>query len=221
MQGMPGTARQARGVGSAPTQPLAAQLDQIAQAHLPIAVLVEQAAQQAALGALLDLAVLLLQALAQAASVQAAGLHALGQERQDDGRQQPQQRASLAAFKPCGLAQALLGPVTVGTEDVAQDGAAIAACGGRGTTAQQAAQRARQAATAAAAATTQQACQQPAQVARPARMVALQGAQERGMVQLKGHSSVGGIRASIYNAMPIEGVQALAGYMKEFAARHG
>lgn len=49
----------------------------------------------------------------------------------------------------------------------------------------------------------------------------LQGAKERGMVQLKGHSSVGGIRASIYNAMPIEGVQALAGYMKEFAARHG
>ncbi|WOB10159.1 3-phosphoserine/phosphohydroxythreonine transaminase [Piscinibacter gummiphilus] len=49
----------------------------------------------------------------------------------------------------------------------------------------------------------------------------LQGAKERGMVQLKGHSSVGGIRASIYNAMPIEGVQALADYMKEFAAHHG
>ncbi|MBX3624784.1 MAG: 3-phosphoserine/phosphohydroxythreonine transaminase [Rhizobacter sp.] len=49
----------------------------------------------------------------------------------------------------------------------------------------------------------------------------LQGAKERGMVQLKGHSSVGGIRASIYNAMPLEGVQALADYMKEFAARHG
>jgi phosphoserine aminotransferase len=49
----------------------------------------------------------------------------------------------------------------------------------------------------------------------------LQGAKERGMVQLKGHSSVGGIRASIYNAMPLEGVQALADYMKEFASRHG
>ena len=49
----------------------------------------------------------------------------------------------------------------------------------------------------------------------------LKGAAERGMLQLKGHSSVGGIRASIYNAMPIEGVQVLADYMKEFAARHG
>lgn len=36
------------------------------------------------------------------------------------------------------------------------------------------------------------------------------------MIQLKGHRSVGGMRASIYNAMPIEGVQALADYMKEF-----
>ena len=36
------------------------------------------------------------------------------------------------------------------------------------------------------------------------------------MVQLKGHRSVGGMRASIYNAMPIEGVQALVEYMKEF-----
>ena len=38
------------------------------------------------------------------------------------------------------------------------------------------------------------------------------------MVQLKGHRSVGGMRASIYNAMPIEGVQALVDYMKEFEA---
>jgi hypothetical protein len=38
------------------------------------------------------------------------------------------------------------------------------------------------------------------------------------MVQLKGHRSVGGMRASIYNAMPIEGVQALVAYMKEFEA---
>jgi phosphoserine aminotransferase len=49
----------------------------------------------------------------------------------------------------------------------------------------------------------------------------LKGAEERGMVQLKGHRSVGGMRASIYNAMPIAGVQALVAYMKEFEARHG
>ena len=48
----------------------------------------------------------------------------------------------------------------------------------------------------------------------------LQGAQGRGMVQLKGHRSVGGMRASIYNAMPLEGVQALVDYMKEFEAQH-
>jgi phosphoserine aminotransferase len=41
------------------------------------------------------------------------------------------------------------------------------------------------------------------------------------MVQLKGHRSVGGMRASIYNAMPIEGVQALVAYMKEFEVQHG
>ena len=49
----------------------------------------------------------------------------------------------------------------------------------------------------------------------------LKGAAERGMVQLKGHRAVGGMRASIYNAMPIEGVQALVDYMKEFEERHG
>ena len=49
----------------------------------------------------------------------------------------------------------------------------------------------------------------------------LKGAQERSMIQLKGHRSVGGMRASIYNAMPIEGVQALVAYLKEFEARHG
>jgi phosphoserine aminotransferase len=49
----------------------------------------------------------------------------------------------------------------------------------------------------------------------------LKGAEERGMVQLKGHRSVGGMRASIYNAMPLEGVQRLVAYMKEFEARHG
>ena len=49
----------------------------------------------------------------------------------------------------------------------------------------------------------------------------LKGAEARGMVQLKGHRSVGGMRASIYNAMPIEGVQALVSYMKEFEQKHG
>jgi phosphoserine aminotransferase len=48
----------------------------------------------------------------------------------------------------------------------------------------------------------------------------LKGAQAKGMVQLKGHRSVGGMRASIYNAMPIEGVKALVAYMKEFEAQH-
>jgi len=41
-----------------------------------------------------------------------------------------------------------------------------------------------------------------------------------GLVELKGHRSVGGIRASIYNAMPIEGVRALRSFMEDFAARH-
>ena len=48
----------------------------------------------------------------------------------------------------------------------------------------------------------------------------LKGAEARGLLQLKGHRSVGGMRASIYNAMPVEGVQALVGYMKEFEAAH-
>ena len=49
----------------------------------------------------------------------------------------------------------------------------------------------------------------------------LKGAEARGMLQLKGHRSVGGMRASIYNAMPVAGVKALVAYMKEFEARHG
>jgi phosphoserine aminotransferase len=48
----------------------------------------------------------------------------------------------------------------------------------------------------------------------------LKGAQARGMVQLKGHRSVGGMRASIYNAMPVEGVKALVDYMKIFEREH-
>jgi phosphoserine aminotransferase len=46
-------------------------------------------------------------------------------------------------------------------------------------------------------------------------------AAERGMMELRGHRSVGGIRASIYNAMPIEGVEMLAAFMEEFHDRHG
>ena len=42
----------------------------------------------------------------------------------------------------------------------------------------------------------------------------------RGLVNLKGHRIVGGMRASIYNAMPIEGVQALVAFMKDFEARN-
>jgi phosphoserine aminotransferase len=44
----------------------------------------------------------------------------------------------------------------------------------------------------------------------------LTGAKAAGLLQLKGHKSVGGMRASIYNAMPIEGVQALVNYMQAF-----
>ncbi|MEO8304907.1 MAG: 3-phosphoserine/phosphohydroxythreonine transaminase [Betaproteobacteria bacterium] len=49
----------------------------------------------------------------------------------------------------------------------------------------------------------------------------LKGAKAAGMVQLKGHRAVGGMRASIYNAMPIEGVATLVRYMKAFAERNG
>jgi len=49
----------------------------------------------------------------------------------------------------------------------------------------------------------------------------LKGAEKEGMVQLKGHRLVGGMRASIYNAMPVEGVQRLVAYMKDFGARRG
>ncbi|GMU68624.1 MAG: phosphoserine aminotransferase [Steroidobacteraceae bacterium] len=48
----------------------------------------------------------------------------------------------------------------------------------------------------------------------------LAGAREAGLVNLEGHRSVGGFRASIYNAMPIEGVDALIAFMKDFQGRH-
>ena len=38
-----------------------------------------------------------------------------------------------------------------------------------------------------------------------------------GFINLKGHKTVGGMRASVYNAMPIEGVEALVEFMKKFA----
>jgi phosphoserine aminotransferase len=46
-------------------------------------------------------------------------------------------------------------------------------------------------------------------------------AEARGLSQLKGHRSVGGMRASIYNAMPVEGVEALVAFMEEFRKKHG
>ena len=49
----------------------------------------------------------------------------------------------------------------------------------------------------------------------------LAGAEARGMFNLKGHRSVGGMRASIYNAVPLESVQALVNYMSEFENERG
>ncbi len=46
-------------------------------------------------------------------------------------------------------------------------------------------------------------------------------AKQQGMIGLKGHRSVGGIRASVYNAMPIAGAEALASFMRDWAAQHG
>jgi phosphoserine aminotransferase len=49
----------------------------------------------------------------------------------------------------------------------------------------------------------------------------LNEARTAGLVNLEGHRSVGGMRASLYNAMPLQGVEALVGFMKEFERRHG
>lgn len=49
----------------------------------------------------------------------------------------------------------------------------------------------------------------------------LAAAKAAGLLQLKGHKSVGGMRASIYNAMPLEGVSTLVDFLKDFEARHG
>ncbi len=48
----------------------------------------------------------------------------------------------------------------------------------------------------------------------------LKGAKDRGLLELKGHRSVGGMRASLYNAMPVEGVRRLVDYLREFEQKH-
>ena len=48
----------------------------------------------------------------------------------------------------------------------------------------------------------------------------IKAAETAGFVNLKGHRTVGGMRASIYNAMPIEGVEKLVAFMKDFEAKH-
>jgi phosphoserine aminotransferase len=50
--------------------------------------------------------------------------------------------------------------------------------------------------------------------------VFLEESKQAGLLNLKGHKLVGGMRASIYNAMPEEGVDALIAFMQEFANRH-
>ena len=48
----------------------------------------------------------------------------------------------------------------------------------------------------------------------------MKGAAARGLLNVKGHRLTGGMRASVYNAMPMEGVTALIDYMKEFEGQH-
>ena len=48
----------------------------------------------------------------------------------------------------------------------------------------------------------------------------VKAASAKGLVNLKGHRIVGGMRASIYNAMPMEGVKALVEFMKDFEANN-
>jgi phosphoserine aminotransferase len=49
----------------------------------------------------------------------------------------------------------------------------------------------------------------------------LQESEAAGLMALKGHKAVGGMRASLYNAVPLEAVQALTAFMRDFAQRHG
>ncbi len=51
--------------------------------------------------------------------------------------------------------------------------------------------------------------------------VFLRESEAAGLLALKGHKAVGGMRASLYNAVPLEAVQALTGFMRDFAQRHG
>ena len=58
-------------------------------------------------------------------------------------------------------------------------------------------------------------------IAIPRFELALQEAKAAGLTNLKGHRVVGGMRASLYNAMPEAGVDALVSFMADFAKRHG
>ena len=49
----------------------------------------------------------------------------------------------------------------------------------------------------------------------------LKESKSKNLLNLKGHALVGGMRASIYNAMPLEGVEQLVQFMKEFETKHG
>ncbi len=49
----------------------------------------------------------------------------------------------------------------------------------------------------------------------------LKESEAAGLLALKGHKALGGMRASLYNAVPLEAVQVLAQFMRDFAARHG
>lgn len=61
----------------------------------------------------------------------------------------------------------------------------------------------------------------PFQLAKPELdALFLEQAEQRGLVALKGHRAVGGMRASIYNAVPLEGVKALVEFMQEFESQH-
>ena len=51
--------------------------------------------------------------------------------------------------------------------------------------------------------------------------VFLEESTKAGMGGLKGHRSVGGIRASMYNGCPLDSVEALVGFMGDFESRHG
>ena len=49
----------------------------------------------------------------------------------------------------------------------------------------------------------------------------LKESEAAGLLALKGHKAIGGMRASLYNAVPLEAVEALTAFMREFATRHG